>query len=438
MMPRPSPALLAAQAPGASPAAKFGRVDPSGMVYVRTADGEREVGAYPGVSPAHALGYFARKYDEQVAATDLLLQRVAHTDLPAREGNDLLVKLRAQVAEAPAVGDLEALEAKLAEVAGAVEAKKRAESEERAAARRAAKAEREVLVAEAERIAAQPETKIQWKTSGTQIRELLDQWKQQQRSGPRLDRESESTLWHRFSTARNGFDKARRAHFAQLEEHQSDAKATKERLVKEAQALAESRDWASTATAFKRLMERWRAAGRASRSDDDALWEQFKVAQDSFFAAKDAISAKEDQEFATNLAIKTSLLAEAEAILPVANAPAEVEAAKARLRGIQDRWDKAGKVPRGDMERMDKGMHRVEQAVRDADAKRWKSRNPEGAARAQSFVDQLRTAVVGLTADVDQARRSGNPRRIAEAEAALSSRQQWLRQAEDNLSEFGA
>ena len=53
----------------------------------------------------------------------------------------------------------------------------------------------------------------------------------------RIKRETETALWQRFSAARNGFDKARRVHFAQLDATQGEAKATKEALVAEAEAL---------------------------------------------------------------------------------------------------------------------------------------------------------------------------------------------------------
>ena len=46
---------------------KFGRVGEDGTVYVKTINGERAVGSYPGKSPEEALAYFVRKY-EQVAA----------------------------------------------------------------------------------------------------------------------------------------------------------------------------------------------------------------------------------------------------------------------------------------------------------------------------------------------------------------------------------
>ena len=291
----PSPAALAARLHGNAAArpSEHGRVDESGTVFVRTVEGEREVGSYPGATPTEALGYFTRKYDELLAAAELLLQRVTHTDLPGREGSEGLAKLREQTADARVVGDLAALESRVAQIAAAVEAKKATEGAERSAARAAGKVKRDQLVSEAEKIAAQPEAKIQWKTSGTRMRELLDEWKSLQKIGPKLDRASETALWQRFSAARNSFDKGRRVHFAQLEDSQSEARSAKEKLAKEAEALAASKDWAATATAFKRLMDRWREAGRASRSDDDALWARFKTAQDSVFHAKDELVAAE-------------------------------------------------------------------------------------------------------------------------------------------------
>jgi len=109
----PSPAVLAGRLHGSAAAkpSEHGRVDESGTVFVRTADGWREVGSYPGASHTEALGYFTRKYDELLASADLLLQRVTHTDLPVREGSEGLAKLREQVTDARVVGDLAALDA---------------------------------------------------------------------------------------------------------------------------------------------------------------------------------------------------------------------------------------------------------------------------------------------------------------------------------------
>jgi hypothetical protein len=432
--PVPSPALFARRHVEPDRNAAFGRVADDGVVYVKDGDGERPVGSYPGASPREALAYFGRKYDELLAAADLLLQRVTQTDIAARDAQDGYARLAEQCREPNAVGDLAALRERVDQIQAAVDSRKSAEAEQRAAAREEGRAYREGLVAEAERIAAQPEGSIQWKNSGTRMRQLLDEWKAHQRSGPRLDRSTETALWQRFSAARNGFDRARRIHFAQLDSQQAAAKVAKERLVAEAERLSTSKDWTPTAGAFKRLMDDWRRAGRAGRQDDDALWERFKAAQDTFFAAKDAVVAKEEEEFRANLEVKERLLVEAEQILPVT----DLEAAKTALRGIQDRWDKAGKVPRADLERTEKAIRRIEQAVREAEEKRWASSNPEAAARAQSLADQLETAMQGLRDDLAKAEASGDPRRVARAREALEAREALLDQARRGLDEFGS
>ena len=432
--PVPTPAMFAKRHAEPNRHAGFGRVAEDGVVYVKDGDSERPVGSYPGASPHEALAYFGRKYDELLAAADLLLQRVTQTDISPKDAQEGYSRLAEQCQEPNAVGDLSVLRDRVAAIATTVDSRKAADAEQRAAAREEGRAYREGLVVEAEAIAAQPEASVQWKNSGARMRELLDEWKAHQRSGPRLDRTTETALWQRFSAARNGFDRARRIHFAQLDSQQAAAKVSKEQLVAEAERLATSKDWTPTAGAFKRLMDEWRRAGRAGRQDDDALWERFKGAQDAFFAAKDAVVAKEEAEFKGNLAVKQRLLAEAEQILPVT----DLETAKSALRSIQDRWDKAGKVPRADIERTEKGMRRIEQAVRDAEEKRWASSNPEAAARAQSLADQLESAMRALRDDLAKAEASGDAKRVSRAREALEAREALLAQARRGLDEFGS
>ena len=439
--PAPTPAALtdhpavATPVPAAatSDAASFGRVADDGTVFVRTPDGEREVGSYPDATPDEALAYFARKYDELAGSATLLLQRVTQTDLSVHDASAALKALREQVKSAHVVGDLVRLDSTVEQIATALHAKQQVEGEARAAHKKEATEKREKVVAEAEKIAAQPVEKVQWKQSTSRMRELLEEWKHLQRHDVRIDKDVENALWKRFSAARSGFDKTRRAHFAHLDEVHAGAKATKQRLVVEAERLATSKDWGPTASAFKRLMGQWREAGRASRSDDDALWKRFKQAQDSFFAAKDEVVAAENVEFEANLKVKEELLTQAQALLPVKN----LDAAKSALRAIQDKWDAAGKVPRKDMDRIEKGLRKVESAVRSAEDSKWRRTDPEVAARAQSMVDQLETAVADLTTQLEAAKAAGNDKKISELQQALDAKQTWLDQARGGLAEFG-
>ncbi|GAA3614592.1 DUF349 domain-containing protein [Marihabitans asiaticum] len=440
----PSPAAMAKMAPrrptpAAAPApvtsdhsasAEFGRVGEDGTVYVREGDGERAVGSYPGADAAEALQYFARKYDELYASAVLLRRRLDAPEVSAKEVADGLSSLKAHTEKPDVVGDLAALSALVTEVETGVAAHRERERAERAEAKKVAAAEREGIVEQAEAVAAQPEDQIRWKDSTARMRELLEQWKTHQKAGVRLDKDVENALWQRFSKARNSFDKGRRAHFSELEATRGESKGRKEELVAEAERLATSTDWGPTAGAFKRLMQEWRRAGRAGRKDDDALWERFRTAQDSFFSAKDAEQEREDESYRPNLEVKEKLLTEAKALLPIK----DLDATKAALRSIQQRWEDAGKVPRGDVDRMEKGLRSVEQAVRDAEDTRWTRSDPEKSARANSLVAQLEAKVTELEAQIEAAT---DDRRRARLQEQLDSTQGLLAMARAGADDLG-
>jgi hypothetical protein len=413
-------------------AEQWGRVDTDGTVWVRTASGERTVGQYPGATADEALAYFARKFDDLVAQVTLFEQRIAAGHVSPSDTESGVRRLCETITGANAVGDLDGLTTRVEALAPLAQ-KRRAEAEQaRQAARERTLAERTALVEEAEAIAAVEVERIAWKSSGDRLRELFDDWRRLQREA-RLDKHNEDELWKRFSHARTAFDRKRRQHFGALDEQRSRARSTKERLVAEAEQLVGSTDWGTTATAFRDLMNQWKAAGRAARKDDDQLWARFRAAQDAFFAARTAASHSADAEFRENLSVKEALLARAEALLPVTN----VQAARTALRDIHDQWEAAGRVPRTDLGRIEARLRAVEQAIRGAEEDRWARANPQARARAEDAVHQLETGIANLRATLEKARAAGRERVVRETEQSLAARQEWLVQARKTLDEFG-
>jgi hypothetical protein len=411
---------------------QWGRVDEDGTVWVRTADGERAVGSYPGATPEAALAYYERKYAELAGQVGLLEQRIAAGHVSGAQAETAVRKLADTVRDANVVGDLAALTTRLEALTPLAQAR-RAESEKAAReARERAAAQRVTLVEEAEALAAPEPERIPWKASGDRLRELFEEWKAQQRQN-RLDKHTEDDLWKRFSHARTTFDRKRRQHFGALDEQRSQARAVKERLIARAEELSTSTDWAATSNAFRDLMTEWKAAGRTARKDDDALWARFRGAQDAFFAARTAVNDQVDAEFRENLQVKEALLEEAERLVPVR----DPQAARAALRDLQDRWEAAGKVPRADLGRVEGRLRAVEQAVRDAEQERWTRSNPQARARAQDAVDQLESTIATLRTRLDKARAGGSERAVRDAEQALEAREEWLEQARKALADFG-
>ncbi len=409
----------------AAEAATWGRVEEDGTIWLREAGGERVVGQIPGTAADEALAFYVRRYADLHAKVALAEARLT-TDVAPKELEATVASLTEELAEPAVVGDLDALRVRLTAIAEATAERRAAADAERAAAKAVALEARTALVEAAEKIAATEPEKIQWRPAGEQLRELLDAWKEAQRTGPRIDRPSEDALWKRFSHARSTFDRERRRYFAELEKVGSAAKAAKSELVAKAEALASSTEWGPTSGAFRDLMAQWKLAGRASRKDDDALWEKFRSAQDRFFAARDAAAQQTDAEYGANLEVKETLLVEAEALVPVT----DLAAAKRTLRSIQERWEDAGKVPRGAIQRVEGRLRAVEQAVRDVEQAQWSRSNPETKARAEGALAQLTSAIAQLEADLARATAAKDTRRIAEAQAALDARRAWLEQIE--------
>ena len=403
----------------------WGRVDETGTVYVRTADGEQVVGSWQAGSPDEALAYFERKYEGLVVEIGLLEKRVKTTDLSAKDAQAAVDHLREQVDAHHAVGDLAALTVRLDKLVETVEARREERKQQRAKQSDEARHSKEALVVEAEELAASD----QWRAAGERLRALVDTWK----GLPRLDRKSDDELWHRFSHARSAFSKRRKAHFASLDAQREDARKTKERLVAEAEGLSASADWGPTAARYRELMADWKAAGRAQREHEDDLWNRFRGAQDVFFAARSSVFAERDAEQTENLKLKEELAEEAEKLLPVT----DLKAARAAFRSINERWEAIGHVPRDSRPKVEGRMHTIERALQESEETEWRRTNPEARARAEGLTGQLQAAVDKLTGQIEQARTQGNNSRADKLQRELEGRQALLEQALKGLQEFG-
>ncbi len=403
----------------------WGRVDETGTVYVRTADGEQVVGSWQAGTPEEALAYFERKYEGLVVEIGLLERRVKTTDLSAKDATTAIDHLRQQVDEHHAVGDLDALRKRLDKLVETVESRREERKAQKAKQSDEARAAKEQLVAEAEELAASE----QWRAAGERLRALVDTWK----GLPRLDRKADDELWHRFSHARSAFSKRRKAHFASLDAQREESRKAKEKLVAEAESLSGSTDWGATAARYRELMAEWKAAGRAQREHEDDLWNRFRGAQDVFFQARGEVFAERDAEQRENLTRKEELAVEAEKLLPVT----DLKAARAAFRSVNERWEAIGHVPRDARPKIEGRMHAVERAIQEAEEAEWRRTNPEARARAAGLTGQLQDAVDKLQKQIDTARAAGNDAKADKLGRELEGRKALLDQALKGLEEFG-
>lgn len=429
-------APAAAPAPSVEPtdpatAAQFARVSEDGHVTLLDGQEEHPVGQVPDASAEEAVAYFVRKYDDVRAQMALFEQRIA-AGAPSSELQKALDQMKATVQERQMVGDVDALRTRLAALETLLGDYRAAEAEARQAAQAEQRAAREAIVAEAEEFAGTPAERMPWKKASKRMAELFDEWKAAQKAGPRLSKSVEDGLWKRFRGARTQFDKTRRAHFSKLDAKSAEAKQVKERLIARAEELSSSTDWGVTAGKYRDLMDEWKAAPRASRKEDDALWARFRAAQDVFFTARKQVNAEIDREYGANLKVKEQILADGRKLLPFK----DVKAGRAALNELRGRWEEAGRVPRGDVRRMESGFRELEDALKQAENEHWRRTDPETKARTNSALTQLEETIAGLEADLEKARAAGDERKIAKAQEALDARLQWKKALEASAADL--
>ncbi|HEX5114038.1 MAG TPA: DUF349 domain-containing protein [Pseudonocardiaceae bacterium] len=416
----PEPVVAAAPPSAEQHPERWGRVDAEGTVYVTTAEGERVVGSWQAGEPAEGLTHFARRFDDLRTEAELLFSRLESGTGDPKQALTSAKHLKESCADAAVVGDLAGLAARVEYVIAKAEVAVAAGRQAREAARAEAVTHKQTLVDEAESIAAEA---TQWKVAGDRLREILDEWK----AIKGVDRKTDEQLWKRFAKARDTFNRRRGSHFAELDRTRAAAKVRKQELVDEAEGLIESDDWTTTANRYKQLMVEWKAAGRAPKDADDALWQRFRAAQDAFFARRSAVFDERDAEFVANAQRKEELLAEADAIDPQAGG---LEAARAALHRIQDQWDQVGKVPRERVRELEGKLRAIEERVRSAADAQWRRTDPEAEARAAQF----RERVEQFEAQAAKARAAGDRRRAEQAEAQAAQWREWLAAAEQAVA----
>jgi hypothetical protein len=383
-------------------------------VWLITGSGERVIGTWQAGDTEAAFEHFGRRFDDLHTEIALMERRLESGTGDARKIKSAAAALAETLPESHVLGDVDALAARLAAIADHADEAAQAEKAKREEYRAAQTARKEALAAEAEEMSS---NSTQWKVAGDRLREILEEW----RTISGLDRKTDDALWKRYSAARETFNRRRGSHFAELDRERAGARQTKEALCERAEELADSTDWGPTGAAFRDLLTQWKAAGRAAKDVDDALWHRFKAAQDRFFGARNAASAERDAEFRANADAKEALLSEAEKL-----DTSDLDAARAAMRAIGEKWDAIGKIPRERGADLERRLRAVEKKVRDAPSR---GVDPEAQARA----DQFRARAEQFERQAEKAEAAGRSKDAEQARANAAQWRQWAEAAADAL-----
>ncbi|MGF9761035.1 DUF349 domain-containing protein [Microvirga sp. 0TCS3.31] len=122
----------------------------------------------------------------------------------------------------------------------------------------------------------------------------------------------------------------------------AESKAAKEKLVAEAERLAEGTDWRNGANRLRELLTTWKELPRLDRATDDALWRRFSTARTTYTRHRKAHFAEEHERRDSARVVKERLAKEAEAL----SSSTEWGPTAGKYRDLMREWKAAGPAPR--------------------------------------------------------------------------------------------
>jgi hypothetical protein len=406
---------------------QFGRVDNENNVFVIDNGTERKVGQYPGVTEEEAFAYFERKFQELDANVRILEQRVKNNADPASIAT-AAEKLTKELVEPTAVGNLQELRSRVLAITPNIEKMREEKSEANKKATEAALKLRTEIAEKARALADKDPKRTQWKIASKDMSDLFEAWQAAQKSGPKVPRKEADAIWKVFSQARTKFEANKRAFFAELTVVTRNARAKKSELAAKAEALVAK--GADAATDYRKLLDEWKLSGRSQGKQDDALWEKFKAAGDAIYALRKETIAKEQVEYSANYEVKLAIIADAEKLDPTK----DLAEAKKQLLSIQQRYEKAGKVPKDKIRETDDRMRAVEKKFKDIEQEHWRKSDPAAIERTNGMLSQLEDSIAALESDLAAATAAKDSKKTTELTAALAARKSWLEVVKQNAN----
>ena len=272
------------------------------------------------------------------------------------------------------------------------------------------------LVQRAETLANRP-----WREASNEFRELRERWK----SAGSADRSTEAALWPRFKAAQD-------RHFAARAHEQDENRASKERLVSQAESLANSSDLRSASDQMRKLGDEWKRIGPCEKADNDRLWSRFNQARTRLNDRKKQEFEKRQREWASNKAAKQRLVSQMESL----SHSSDFRAAKDQARARDAQWRAAGPCARTDNDQLWQQYKSAKDRVFEAAKRAGEQRRAEARQRAQDRVWRLEEQLRNVEAAIYRANESYS--RALSARSPSTRNPNWMTIANNQLARQSA
>ncbi|MCR5214532.1 MAG: DUF349 domain-containing protein [Eubacterium sp.] len=167
--------------------------------------------------------------------------------------------------------------------------------------------EKEYIVQQAENLS--------YSTDYRNAKEEMKNLRQRLKSLPRLSKEEDDRLWSRFNQASDRLFDSAQKDYENRKRMQSDAKFNKEALIREAESLSYSNDYRNAKDQMKKLMDQWKSMPRASREDENDLWNRFKAASDRIYNNDRIAREQRQREFSEAKSKKENIISQIEGLV---------------------------------------------------------------------------------------------------------------------------
>lgn len=199
--------------------------------------------------------------------------------------------------------------------------------------------EKQLLIDEAKALTTEEDVVIAFR----RLQELHEKWRE---TGP-VAKEIREEIWQEFKDASAEINKRYQAFFEERKQREQANEAAKTALCERIEVitpdtLTSYSAWNKATETIMEAQKEWKTLGYASRKANNQLFSRFRATCDAFFAAKGEFFKTMKNNLAENLAAKTKLCEQAEALA----ASTEWRKTSDELVELQKKWRSIGAVPK--------------------------------------------------------------------------------------------
>ena len=194
-----------------------------------------------------------------------------------------------------------------------------------------------------------PKTDKEWEQKTNALLEIQNEYKE----AGHTDKKEGDEVWKQFREVCDNFFNKKKEYYEKAKERYNEAKQKKQKLIEEASALKDSKDWQRTGEKIMNLQQLWKKIPNAHPKDEHKLYESFRAQCNHFFEAKRNQFAEQNAALEQNVGAKETIIQNLSAFTPSGNAEQDT----ASLKAFAKQWAESGQAPNTERKRLNDAFY---------------------------------------------------------------------------------